>query len=151
MAKILFTTEESIQAVRDILSYEDEYINVSGPAARPIMDALFAKVDELGYTGRIQLTLPALTGSESLGSSFLFQLYRLAKKIRINFRATHLMLATPTKAMMLSVGPDRKADNQLIGAIFTDEDSVRAINEQCAALWEAGMMLRLGPNKEENA
>lgn len=145
MIRILHDNNEVIRAVEQMVGEDGhDHLRIGGPSARPVMDAIFRKMDAIGYTGRIELTLPALTGTQALGSSFLFQLYRLAKNIHINPRSVHVMLASSREAMLLSVGPNRDEDNQLCGVLFDDEKAVSEIDGLLQTLWENGTTLRLG-------
>ncbi len=83
-SQFLTSTREIADAVTQIVRNPGvQEIYMTGPTLRLVMDAVFGSIDSGEASCETYLVLPALHGSEYLGSSFLYQLYRLASKIRI--------------------------------------------------------------------
>lgn len=141
--RLLTTTQEVLEEIGTIIKQSPDKIGISACTTKVIMDAVFQALNEIDGEYNPCIVVNSLTGRDSLGASFLFQVNRLSKHIRIERAAAHNIIVGENSALFISDSTNKAAANQLMGVLLEDE-TVKQIQDYVMGLWKNGMPLRLG-------
>lgn len=89
---------------------------------------------------QLRIIMPALTGKEYLGNSFLYQLHKLSNNVRISKKSEHCVICSSAGAILISI-VQKNEDTSVMGLITRQKEDIRPILAYCRKLWEGALPL----------
>ena len=137
MSNYLATPQEISEAVEQLVIEADKrVVYITGPNLRCVMERIMnGKISR-----QLRIILPALTGKEYLGNSFLYQLHKLSGNVRITKKAEHCVICANNGAILISM-VQKPGDISVMGLVTQQKEDIRPMMEYCRKLWDGGMPL----------
>lgn len=136
-----FHGEEATQKAMALLCENAGPVLICGAIPREAMVAIFDEMNrhENRTFSPISSVLPAISGNETMGASFLYQLTHLAGNLHINARATCAIVCVADRAAFFTYGKDAQTSGVLV-----DGEAAQQMKKTVEEYWSAGLPLRLG-------
>lgn len=142
VAEFLVGSDAVLDAAKSIVSSaRNSQVYISGSFIKPMTDVLMSMLNEKSLNPHIFMIVPSITGKDYAGTSFLYYVNLLSKRIRINSRAVHNILAGSEEMLLLSYFSKKFGEYTISGVWVKDRmEAVKAAN-YCLELWNSSLPL----------
>jgi len=142
VAEFLIGPDAVLNASKSIISSaRNTHVYISGQFIKPMTDVLMSMLNEKSLNPHIFMVVPSITGKDYAGTSFLYYVNLLSKRIRINSRAVHNIVAGNDEMLLLSYYSKRFGEYTISGVWVKDRiEAAKAVN-YCLELWNNSLPL----------
>lgn len=143
-SKFLAGTNEVLEAAISIVETSRESnVYISGPFIKPMTELLLTMLNEKGFNSNsnIYMIVPSMSGKDYAGTSFLYYVNLLSKRIRINSRAVHNILAGRDEMLHISYHSKKFGEYTITGAWLKDVQQAEKAVNYCLELWKNSLPL----------
>ena len=137
MSKFLFGEQELDSAVEALLNRSQECngeVLYIGPVIRPVFSKILERLENNAGELRVRFVLPALTGKDFHGSSFLYNFQILAEKARVESDARDTLLISRDCVLFIN---DKAIREGTISAIeVKNKAAVAQMNYYFEKIWD---------------
>ncbi len=142
VAEFLVGSDAVLAAAKSIISgARDSHVYISGPFIKPMTDVLMSMLNEKSFNPHIFMIVPSITGKDYAGTSFLYYVNLLSKRIRINSRAVHNILSGSEEMLLLSYFSKKFGEYTISGVWVKDRMEAAKASGYCLELWNASLPL----------
>jgi len=141
-AEFLIDSNSVLDAAKSILSSaHNSHIYISGPFIRPMTDVLMSILNEKSSNPHIFMVVPSITGKDYAGTSFLYYVNLLSRRIRINSKAVHNILAGTEEMLLISYSSRKFGEYTISGVWVKDRMESAKASGYCLELWNNSLPL----------
>lgn len=142
VAEFLVGADAVLDAAKSIVSSaRNSHVYISGPFIKPMTDVLMSMLNEKSLNPHIFMVVPSITGKDYAGTSFLYYVNLLSKRIRINSRAVHNILAGSEEMLLLSYFSKKFGEYTISGVWVKDRMEAAKAANYCLELWNNSLPL----------
>ena len=142
IAEFLIDSNSVLDAAKSIVSSaRNSHVYISGPFIKPMTDVLMSVLNEKSFNPHIFMVVPSITSKDYAGSSFLYYVNLLAKRIRINSRAVHNILSGSEEMLLLSYSSRKFGEYSISGVWVKDRMEAAKASGYCLELWNSSLPL----------
>ena len=119
VVEFLIDANSVLDAAKSIVSSaRNSHVYISGPFIKPMTDVLMSTLNEKSFNPHIFMVVPSIKSKDYAGTSFLYYVNLLSKRIRINSRAVHNILSGSEEMLLLSYS-SRKFGEYTVCLLYT--------------------------------
>lgn len=142
IAEFLIDSNSVLDAAKSIVSSaRNSHIYISGPFIKPMTDVLMSVLNEKSFNPHIFMVVPSITSKDYAGTSFLYYVNLLSKRIRINSRAVHNILSGSEEMLLLSYSSRKFGEYSISGVWVKDRMEAAKASGYCLELWNSSLPL----------